>query len=88
MSEIVKSSTYISKDEVIFLDTREDKYVREVDEFNKATDFTRDFENALSMPNTLNFKNSRKYVTLIEQEHITPVNIVEHRTYEITLEEL
>ena len=88
MSEVVKTDTIISNDEVIFFDTNEDKYVKAVDEFNTPTDFTRDFEDALAMPNTLNFKNSRKYVTLIEKSNITPINRIERKTYDITLEEL
>lgn len=88
MSEVVKSDTIITNDEVIFLDNTENKYVSGVDEFNNPISFTKDFEDALAMPNTLNFRNSRKYVTLIKRSNITPVNRIKRTTQDITLEEL
>lgn len=75
-----------NKNEVIFYDTAEDKYVVEVNHNNVPIKFTDSIEEALAIPNTIKFKNSRKYESLLDNDNITPLNKIDTTTYTTTIE--
>lgn len=75
-----------NKNEVIFYDIAEDKYVVEVNHNNVPIKFTDFIEEALAIPNTIKFKNSRKYESLLDNDSITPLNKIDTTTYTTTIE--
>lgn len=56
-------------------------YVKSVDYLGNANELTQNIEDALSFPNTLNFKNSRRVLSLVEKYQ--PINITKKTIYEI-----
>lgn len=75
-----------NKNEIVFYDNIEEKYVVKVNHNNVPIEFTKVLEQALAVPNTIKFKNSRKYETLLENDNITPINKIETTTYTTRLE--
>lgn len=75
-----------NKNEVIFYDNAEDKYVVKVNHNNVPIEFTDFIEEALAIPNTIKFKNSRKYESLLDNDNITPLNKIDTTTYTTTIE--
>lgn len=88
MKEEVSKTEVISNNEIIFLSTINNMYIKSVDEDNIPIEYTKDIKCALSMPNTINFKNSTKYLTLITNKSVIPVNKVTTKKTTITTEEL
>lgn len=78
--------TLQNKNEIVFYDNIEEKYVVKVNHNNVPIEFTKVLEQALAVPNTIKFKNSRKYETLLENDNITPINKIETTTYTTRLE--
>ena len=88
MKDEVSKTEVVSNNEIIFLSTINNMYIKSVDEDNIPIEYTKYIKCALSMPNTINFKNSTKYLTLITSKSIIPVNKVTTKTTTITTEEL
>ncbi|MGI4156903.1 hypothetical protein ACR2U3_26985, partial [Klebsiella pneumoniae] len=63
-------------------------YVKEVDIYSDVVSYTKDVDEALAMPNTINFKNSRKYKKLIMNLDLEPLNKIQKVIYETHLEGL
>lgn len=80
------TETITNKNEVVFYDNIEEKYVKKVNHNNVPIDFTKVLGEALTIPNTIKFKNSRKYESLLDNDNITPMNKIEKTTYVTTLE--
>lgn len=78
--------TLQNKNEIVFYDNIEEKYVVKINHNNVPIEFTKVLEQALAVPNTIKFKNSRKYETLLENDNITPINKIETTTYTTRLE--
>ena len=87
MLEVVKRTVVHSQNVVIFKLEETGMYVKEVDEFSNPISFTRDVNDALDYPNTLNFKGSNKYRKLLEIPGIKPVNRVNTTEYVTSIEE-
>lgn len=85
---IEKQETVIENNEVVFKSITQEMYVKEVDIHSDVLSYTKDVEEALAMPNTINFKNSRKFENLIRNIDLTPFNRIKKITYETHLEEL
>ncbi|ASN67860.1 hypothetical protein 7AX1_36 [uncultured Caudovirales phage] len=88
MKDEVSKTEVISNNEIIFLSTINNMYIKSVDEDNIPIEYTKDIKYALSIPNTINFKNSTKYLTLITNKSVIPINKVTAKTTTITTEEL
>lgn len=88
MKDIVNKTEVVSNNEIVFISLINNLYIKSVDEDNIPIEYTKDIRYALSMPNTINFKNSTKYLTLISNKSVTPVNKVTTKTTTITTEEL
>lgn len=88
MKETIKEVKTIEKDEIVFISKYNAMYIKEVNEYNEPISFTENISESLSMPNTINFKNSKKYQTLIEKEYVVPVNKVVEKITKVTTEEL
>lgn len=78
--------TVQNKNEIVFYDKTEEKYIKEVNHNNVPISFTKVLEEALTVPNTIKFKNSRKYESLLENGNVTPINKIETTTYTTRLE--
>lgn len=72
--------TEVENDNVIVFKVN-NLYVKSVDYLGNANEFTQNIEDALSFPNTLNFKNSRRVLSLVEKYQ--PINITKKTIYEI-----
>ncbi|MDU0945781.1 MAG: hypothetical protein E7A65_05095 [Anaerococcus vaginalis] len=88
MKDEVSKTEVISNNEIIFLSTINNMYIKSVDEDNIPIEYTKDIKYALSMPNTINYKNSTKYLTLVTNKSVIPVNKVTTKKTTITTEEL
>ena len=78
--------TVQNKNEIVFYDKIEEKYIKEVNHNTVPISFTKVLEEALTVPNTIKFKNSRKYESLLENGNVTPINKIETTTYTTRLE--
>lgn len=78
----------IERNEIIFKDRTNGLYVCEVDYNNNIISYTEDYNKALSMANTINFKNSKKYRQLAMNVELQPINRLKKTKYEVHLEEL
>lgn len=85
---VEKQETVIENNEVVFKSITQEMYVKEVDIHSDVLSYTKDVEEALAMPNTINFKNSSKYEKLIRNIDLTPFNRIKKVIYETHLEEL
>lgn len=72
--------TEVENDNVIVFKVN-NLYVKSVDYLGNANELTQNIEDALSFPNTLNFKNSRRVLSLVEKYQ--PINITKKTIYEI-----
>lgn len=85
---IEKSEEIIEHNEIVFKSITQGLYVREVDAYTDVVSYTKDVNEALAMPNTINFKNSRKYGNLIRNIDLQPFNRIKKVVYETHLEGL
>lgn len=85
---IEESKEVIERNEIIFKDRTNDLYVCEVDYNNNIISYTEDYNKALAMANTINFKNSKKYRQLAMNIELQPINRLKKTKYEVHLEEL
>ncbi|VEV88527.1 hypothetical protein [Staphylococcus phage Stab21] len=85
---IEKKEEIIAHNEVVFRSSTQGLYVKEVDIYSDVVSYTKDVDEALAMPNTINFKNSRKYEKLIRNLDLEPLNKIEKVIYETHLEGL
>lgn len=85
---IEESKEVIERNEIIFKDRTNGLYVCEVDYNNNITSYTEDYNKALAMANTINFKNSKKYRQLAMNVELQLINRLKKTKYEVHLEEL
>ncbi|MGI4714978.1 hypothetical protein ACR2XW_26295 [Klebsiella pneumoniae] len=85
---IEKKEEVIAHNEVVFRSLTQGLYVKEVDIYSDVVTYTKDVDEALAMPNTINFKNSRKYKKLIMNLDLEPLNKIQKVIYETHLEGL
>ncbi|AFN38278.1 hypothetical protein phi_676Z_ORF038 [Staphylococcus phage 676Z] len=85
---IEKKEEIIAHNEVVFRSLTQGLYVKEVDIYSDVVSYTKDVDEALAMPNTINFKNSRKYKKLIMNLDLEPLNKIQKVIYETHLEGL
>ena len=85
---VEKREEIIEHNEVVFKSVTQGLYVKEVGSYSEVISYTKDVNNALAMPNTINFKNSRKYEKLIKNLDLEPLNRVKKVVYETHLEGL
>lgn len=85
---IEESKEVIERNEIVFKDRTNGLYVCEVDYNNNIISYTEDYNKALSMSNTINFKNSKKYRQLAMNVELQPINRLKKTKYEVHLEEL
>ncbi len=85
---IEKKEEVIAHNEVVFRSLTQGLYVKEVDIYSDVVSYTKDIDEALAMPNTINFKNSRKYEKLIRNLDLEPLNKIQKVIYETHLEGL
>ena len=83
-----KTNSYIESNTIVFYDKSKYMYVKEVDELNNIIGYTNDIDEALYIPNTINFKNSKKYTTLIQQHDIEPLNKIVKKITEVIVQGL
>lgn len=71
--EVVSSKSLEVMNKLILFDSSKGMFIKSLDEYNKVDDYTSKSEEALKIPNTLNFKNSIhafKYDNLLNDENI------------------
>ena len=85
---IEKKEEVIEHNEVVFKSVTQGLYVKEVGSYSEVISYTKDVNKALAMPNTINFKNSKKYEKLIKNLDLEPLNRIKKVVYETHLEGL
>ncbi|APC42866.1 hypothetical protein SAP1_001 [Staphylococcus phage StAP1] len=86
--DLIDNKKVTSTDEIIFKSKSKNLYISDIDIISKVTMYTDELEEVLAMPNTINFKNSKKYKDLMSNPDIVPVRRTKKIKYEIYLEEL
>ncbi|AAX92431.1 virion component [Staphylococcus phage Twort] len=77
---ILKRTEVENENVIVFKDGN--MYIKATDYLGEPTEFTPNVELALSFPNTINFKNSRRVLLLVDKGY-KPINLTKKTIYEI-----
>ncbi len=77
---IIKRTEVENEKVIVFTDGS--MYIKATDYLGNPTDYTSDVTSALSFPNTINFRNNKRVLSLVDKGY-KPISIIKKTIYEV-----